>query len=290
MHLYGPLLLVGMLAPGQAPGAEHYPQEYRRSFGAGADAPQDLMLVGPDATTFVRYEPAGVRLALPAGFVGDRPLIGVSAPLVVQGDFEITLAYEVVQEPSAAEAGKQTKLSLGITADAASGPQYAAVSRMVTEKHGTILAAWSLLWDDAKQRNFDRYNQVATKTKSGQLRLLRSASELSYWRSDGAGTPFVRLRADRFGSADVREVRAVIGTGGRAAALDVRLSDLHIRAASLQMAKAAVIPTAEETAPSPSDRSGRWWVLALFLLVPLALGTGFFLYMRRHSRAHACGR
>src|SRR5262245_58101160 len=54
-----------------------------------------LTLIG-DAPELVKLEPKGLRITLPKGFDGKRPNIGVHSRQVVQGDFEITAAFEVL--------------------------------------------------------------------------------------------------------------------------------------------------------------------------------------------------
>ena len=53
---------------------------------------------GPEAAKNVKYEPEGFRVTLPPGFAGERPT-GINTDIQVKGDFEITVRYEIFQEP-----------------------------------------------------------------------------------------------------------------------------------------------------------------------------------------------
>src|SRR5688572_4900369 len=69
--------------------------------------------IGPNAEKCVRFEAAGVRITLPAGFAAERPQTGLSVPVSLQGDFTITVGFDILQEPQGAAAGKRgTKLML----------------------------------------------------------------------------------------------------------------------------------------------------------------------------------
>src|SRR5262249_34678420 len=74
-------------------------QEYSQSFKGNPEGLQGLELIGPGGDRFVHLEPAGLRIALPTGHQGESPATGVSLPLVVRGDFELSVAFELLREP-----------------------------------------------------------------------------------------------------------------------------------------------------------------------------------------------
>ena len=55
-----------------------------------------------------------MRITLPTGVAKERPLTGLSTGIQIKGDFEITMAYEVLHEPEPAGAGQGTGLLLGL--------------------------------------------------------------------------------------------------------------------------------------------------------------------------------
>src|SRR5262249_50414179 len=78
------------------------PRQDRESYQSFKGSPaglQGLELIGPEGDRFVHLEPDGLRITLPAGSQGESPATGVALPLVVQGDFELSVAFELSREP-----------------------------------------------------------------------------------------------------------------------------------------------------------------------------------------------
>jgi hypothetical protein len=235
-------------AGGQEPDAK-YAQEYAQSFKGVPANSKDFSLTGPDADKHVKFEPDGLRITLPAGYVGDRPITGLVTAFGVQGDFEITLSYEILKEPAAADAGSGgTRLTLGVLLHTAER-NLAQLSRKVDMKGGLRFAAWAYTSDKDQPRN----KGVAAKAKTGRLRLTRAGNVLSYFAADGADQDFTLLQKFPFGAEDVREVRITGATGGDKAALEVRVIDLRIRAAALPKTLEPLAPPPLPPAPPPRD-------------------------------------
>src|SRR4051812_45478929 len=91
-----PVSLGLALLVGAAGGARAGPPEWKSTFH------QDLRTAALDNPNLrplgekVRFEPAGLRISLPAGR-GKLPTTGLSTTFQVRGDFEITLSYEVLK-------------------------------------------------------------------------------------------------------------------------------------------------------------------------------------------------
>jgi len=93
-------------------------QEYYQSLKGEPENRKGFKLEGPDAGACVHFEPAGLRITLPLGYARERSNTGVRCRLPVKGDFEITVNYEILQEPEPAAAEKgQTRLTLGVGLD-----------------------------------------------------------------------------------------------------------------------------------------------------------------------------
>src|SRR4051794_3669014 len=73
--------------------------EYYHSFKDNPDARRGWEPLGPNAEEYAQFEPAGLRISLPAGWGGERPSTGVRRPIGVKGDFEITASFELLKEP-----------------------------------------------------------------------------------------------------------------------------------------------------------------------------------------------
>jgi Protein of unknown function (DUF1583) len=99
-----------------------------------------------------------------------------------------------------------------------------------------------------------------TTATTGRLRLVRSGDELFFLASAGADQPFQVLQQYRFGAEDVQKITICGTTEGENAQLNLRVSDLLIRADAI-----------DAIAGAPGAEGGRGWLLA-GLLVALTVG------------------
>jgi predicted RNA-binding Zn-ribbon protein involved in translation (DUF1610 family) len=275
-------LVVGAGAThGQEPDKKYAKEVAWSLKGEPANRPP-LTLMGPDAEQCVRFEPAGLRIVLPNGHPPARPVIGLRVPLEIKGDFEITMSFAILQEPRPADTGFGTRITLSVHT---SVNKAAAISRMMHADGRTIFATWSSQQPD-DNKDLKRIHFFPTEAKTGQLRMARAGSVLSYYASKDAEADFAFLQKYPFGADDVSEIEIVGHTGGAKAALDVRVADLRIRAAALPTLPRPDAPSAEPNA------SPRGWLMAaslLALIVVLALATslGAWLYWRRRRTGPA---
>src|SRR5688572_16159411 len=78
---------------------DKYAEEYHPSLkGEGKPVP-GLALHGPEANECVTFEPEGLRIKLPSTYPRQRPGTGVVTDFGVKGDFEITVSFEIIEEP-----------------------------------------------------------------------------------------------------------------------------------------------------------------------------------------------
>jgi hypothetical protein len=279
------LVLLATLGPGiaslfaQIAGPGPLPKdtpEFFLSLKGGAEDRQRIELMGPDADQCVKFEPAGLRITLPAGHPGERPSTGINLALPIRGDFEITVNYEVLQEPTAADTGKTgTRMNLAIQLDT---PKWdvAAIVRKVTETKGTVFNSWQSRWNEATGKRQERIDAFPAQASSGRLRLVRTGADIYFLLADGPEKDFVPLQRYLFGAEDVRDVRLVGSTGGPKASLDVRLTDWRIRSESL---------VGQPAAPPQQPISTKWWKIGGLLGLLLALMVLSVFFYLRFSRA-----
>ncbi len=266
-------------------------QEYRPSLKDGAKN-ERFQLMGPDADECVKFDDAGLRITLPTEYVGSRPETGIRVDVEIKGDFEITMSFDILHEPGPKDKG-YARTTLGIRCDAA--PQEsrdATTSRLRNAKGATQFAGWAPpLLDDAGVK-IPRIKYAPTQTKSGRLRLVRVGSELSYYVSEGADAEFNLLTKYAMSTENVSKVRMVGATDGPKASLDVRITDLVIRAESFpdppaELMNHPAVPNAEVAAANSTFLE--WPVIAFLLgagfLLLVVLILGLWLYSRQRRGA-----
>jgi hypothetical protein len=136
-------------------------------------------------------------------------------------------------------------------------------------------------WDEEAQESRFSGTQAHTAAKSGRLRLVRAGAKLRFGAAEGNNPEFAVLHELPFTDAALRGVRVVCSTGGRDSSLDVRLTDLHIRAASLPG-----VPRPDMAEPVRE----RGWLAAASLIalaaaVPFAATAAVALLRRRKTPA-----
>jgi hypothetical protein len=255
-------------------------QKYAQSF-RGSEVPPGWERRGPGAEQSVHFEPAGLRISLPKGKPADPVGTGVVTHLAVHGDFEMTVRFEILQEPTPADAGTRTRVSVEIMLDKPHAwHNMASITRKVAAGLYQF-SAWQKQRDEAEEEDQSktRVHGMRTEAKIGRLRLKRTGATLDYHVAEGDDGEFILLCQFPFGAEDLKEVRLVGETGGPQAALEVRLTDFQVRAEAL--------PNLDEmqvTLPPPLAAKGRGaarTLLGLGVLVVLGMGLGVWIYGRR---------
>jgi serine/threonine-protein kinase len=87
-----PFWLAG--APGGADPQNETQQEFYQRFEGSTELNPGLKLFGIHPERHVMFEPAGLRITLPAGYRGQRPWTGLATGFGLKGDFEVTVGFE----------------------------------------------------------------------------------------------------------------------------------------------------------------------------------------------------
>jgi DNA-directed RNA polymerase subunit RPC12/RpoP len=288
-------LAASLFAQGDAEPKKKDPQEYHQSFKGLAEPPPGWEFYGPDAKTFVKFEPEGMRLTLPRGHPGHLAQVGLRARIAVEGDFDFVVSFEILKEPEPADAGKdQTRFTLDVVLDA---PHHdvATLSRRVSVSGGHQFFPWMRVWDAPSGKPQQRGKKgYPAKAKTGRLRMVRTGSDLSCFVSEGADEDFTLLQKSPFSADTSIEVRFVGTTGGEKAALDVRLTGLTARAEKLTGLPEAALDRKEggqdPLAANRHQTDRRGWlaaalVIGLAIALAFAVAVGTWLYLRQRRGA-----
>jgi hypothetical protein len=254
------------------PPQKDYAQEYTQPF-KGVALPAGWIFEGPFADNCVHFEPAGMRINLPLGWGDERQATGIKSGFGIKGDFEITLSFEILAEPAPRDAGRNgTRLSLGVWKET-DRSNLATINRGIGPKEGTNFVSWQSLWDEDKGTPARSLGVFLTPAKSGRFRLIRSGSHLYFGFAEGLDGAF-RFRAKyNFGPEDVRDIRITAATGSEQATIDVRATDLHIRADAIPNAPgvAPLVAAGNIDAPVIAVAPSRAWLVATLLIGAVVL-------------------
>jgi serine/threonine protein kinase len=268
-----------------------YPQEVFWSLKGKADKGPPLELIGPDAETCVRFEADGLRIRLPPGQPEEGPLIGVTTDVAVQGDFEITVRYEILAQPNHAD-GVHRAMRLWLLAQV-DDAQEVLISRVIWKNGQPLYGMWQNLWNTDTQKTDSSGTNRRAAGKSGRLRLVRTGKTIRFWAAEGVNAEFAMLHELPFTDANLQRVRILCGTGGRDSALDVRLTDLHIRAASLPRLPRPELATPPQPGAAVPDIAEQlaehgWLVTAIAIALSVAVlfaATAALALLRRRRKA-----
>jgi hypothetical protein len=238
---------------------------------------QRYALRGAEAMNCLTFEPEGLRIKLPPGYPQQRPSLGLALVTPVQGDFDISVRFDLLKEPDPEDAGRNaTRVTMSVLLDTPERNE-AAVSRRMIAGGVTQFFTFVLLEAGAAGKVPPTLHTVRTAARAGRLRLVRTGAVVSCFASDGAGEDYVPLGEYPFSRADVKQVFLNASTGGPRAQLDVRLSDLRIVAASL--------PDLAADTGQPAG-SKRWLAAAVAVTaLLLLLGAAVAGWLRRRPGA-----
>ncbi|HZZ78319.1 MAG TPA: DUF1583 domain-containing protein [Gemmataceae bacterium] len=268
---------------------DKYTQEYKHSFKGDTDLDPLFHWHGEEPQGCTEFDPSGLLLHLPDGHPGKRMGTGIGINTPIKGDFEITLRYDMIKEPTPAEAGQGTGIFLWVDIDK-KGLNRGYVSRVT--KPGKQFGIWSHLARGEGQKPVDVTRTFPANDSSGRLRIVRTGATLCYYASEGANGEFKFLYHHSFPTDEIDAVRWGGTTGGPKASLEARFVDLDIRADDLpNLPKNKVAQSGkQEDAPGPAATPRRtfpWLIVALaagaFIVLAVTFVGGLVLYMKRKS-------
>jgi len=191
---------------------------FAHDFRGGRAAPTALRLSGPQVGRFAKVEAEGLRITLPSDRK-DVAQVGFSIPLQVQGDFEWTASYEIVD----AETPK-TGYGVGITIGV---DDRARVGRYVRPQ-GEQVILWDFWPVIDGVRKFEGKAEPCTAS-SGRMRLARKEGTLHFlWSPEFTGDDFAEIHSTEYGTEPTKFFTLVAESSGQKAGVDVRVLEVRI--------------------------------------------------------------
>lgn len=219
--------LAAVAVASAAPAAEVHQDFRQKQFN-----PQFVKHVGPGASKYVQREPEGLRIALPAAG-GPKGPVGVAFQSFLRGNFSATIDYEVL--PAAPPpAGKMVGVTAylmfdGPTQDGvmlgrfhqAGAPPIYRTTHMVKGEGGKRQGKWS-----------DK-TPAPPQSTTGTLRLARVGSTLTLSAAAAGSSDFKDVATLAVGPDDVQLLRVAAEPDGADTPVEVRVTDLRVRADQL---------------------------------------------------------
>lgn len=249
--------------------------------------PEDLFsYTGQGAKQYVKPEKEGLRIAWTAQ--DKNRLVGIVYKKDVQGDFEITVGYEILHVDTP-KGGFGMGWSMVATANTPTSNVISIAHRVSPQ--GEHLYGTDRWYYEEKQDKQHKPEWSPTSATRGKLRLTRLGEEVRYLAQGEQDAEFRMLRREPFVDAPLKSLRISADKGNGQGALDVRITDLTIR----MNQRDGVVPVAAVPVAAPgADPSGkRPWALLTMLAVSCvvlllgAIGLGVVLRKRKPAEQTA---
>lgn len=202
----------------------------------------------------ILVEAKGLRFRLPDGGV---PQTGVYSTFALAGDCEVTLTYDLLRLPPP-RGGYGS--GVGLAFDAGERIGRGSIQRVSRRAEGSGCVLQTAPGaSGGEMKEVDRF--VPTASRRGRIGLRRVKNQLIFLRADAPTDPLTEVERLPFTDRPIRTVRVFADPGGSPTALDVRVSQIEIRAEEI----ASGVPRSEQ-------RAGGWgWLGAVMLVAGGAL-------------------
>jgi hypothetical protein len=149
--------------------------------------------------------------------------------------------------------------------------------------------------DPLGRPNFTRVEPHARSFKlsnsmTGRLRLVRTGANVSFLFSDAEHPEFTSIHEAAFGAKDLKNVRILASTGDVGAALDVRITELRIRAEAFPKWPAAPFGPFELTQQDLEPPMPKWMKILIGMATLTAFAIGAAAWRLVRSRRAASGQ
>lgn len=245
----------------------------------GSRGPQKpWKLFGPDAQRLSKPEENGWRITLPADRQNLEP-VGLVMTDPVQGNFEITAGYEILQADrptSGGGVGFEMYLMLATPSQDA-----IAFYRINRKEEGEGFLCVRMKTVEGERTHQGEIRPATSKT--GQLRVVRQGNEVGFWVADGEPTFRELFRYD-LGAADLKMVRLGAYTARTPYPVDLRITDLKVAADQPAIDQP---PRPAASSPGTPQSERRNWLVAAGIIALLIILTflGLWFLARRLLRS-----
>jgi serine/threonine-protein kinase len=221
-------------------------------------------LFGPEIESVVSTDAKGLRINRSSEH--PNQVTGVDVPIVVRGDFDISLGYELLA------IGKPLpKYGAGIGMRVMFGEPVSVTALLSRSRKpvGETLGAFEIVTDAEGKDRYKTSREKKATSSSGRLRLVRTGTTVQFLAADGSAE-YAPLQSLIVGLTDVHLIRLYANSTDGRVVLDVRFTDLDIRADEI-VRSTTETPTSPVGRGEPRSRGGLSIVLVLGLLLVVTL-------------------
>ena len=260
----------------QQPAAVEPAVELDYDFRDSRPLPKEIRLAGALHNLKTLAEETGFRMT-----IADRPnpigRAGMEMHTRLRGDFEITAGYEIL---NAAVPTEGNGVGFEFFAHTVHTPQQGlGVYRLTRVDDGDVYLVSRNYINSDGNPGWDQ-KQISTNAKSGRLRITRSGTVATVLAAEGKDGVFKELSRKELGPDDITVIWLMAYTGHAQNSVDLRVTDLRIRAG-------APIPTPPRGevagAEGEPDAPKLWRFVVIGLIALLICAVGLAAMMRRQG-------
>ena len=170
-------------------------------------------------------EKEGLRITLPAERQRtDR--VGLKLPMNLAGDFEVTVGFEILHVAQPIKGNNGVELNM-ILAREGAGESVSFERNKRPNGDDVLLSAHQTTSPEGKAQ-WKTKQQPSTMT-SGQLRMIRTGGEVTYWAAEGNSNNFRKVDISQYSTVAINTIFLAAYPGFSQNAVDVRLKELRVR-------------------------------------------------------------
>jgi hypothetical protein len=261
---------VALLATAQAAST---PSEMHQDFRGKKFNDQLFRFEGPNAAQYIRPEPDGLRITLPADSGPKKP-VGIVLREGIHGDFSATVTYNLLHADKPDKgSGVGVSIYLMLNSTARDGINFGRFHRR-TGDHVFDVAHMVNNDTGGRSSKGSHFRPADQDILTGKMRVMRNGPLLTLSASEGDSGAFQQIAQIDVGIDPVRMLRIAADQGNSDSSVDVRIIDFRVEAE--KFASAGSFPTG----------SGYWyWLLfgGVILLGGLIVLVRFWLAKRDQS-------
>jgi hypothetical protein len=203
-------------------------EEFTQRFDPGRVNTRILRFIGPAKSGAITETDQGLLIRLPDKTQGATQA-GIATRFGIQGDFEITVRYELVDVPTP-EKGFGTGVVIHLARPEKS-QTLAGLGRRKRQDGSEMFNANVLVNVDGQPKSNQTF--LEARAECGGLRLVRKGTMLRFLVADGNDEDFRELRQVEFDTEPVKSVLVLGDTGNSDAATSIRIKSFSIQAGTL---------------------------------------------------------